>query len=183
MASQTDSNRTGLITPAFLTGLTADVRLAWFWLIVRLYVGWQWLSAGWGKVTDSTWVGSQAGTALSGFLSHAISLTSGAHPTVQAWYAWFLQHLILPGAAVWSYVVAFGELFVGIALLLGLLTGLAAFFGGFMNFNYLMAGSVSTNPYLLVFEFGLVAAWKIAGWWGVDRWLLPRLGLRRQAKG
>ncbi len=57
-----------------------------------------------------------------------------------------------------------------------MLTGLAAFFGGFMNFNYLLAGSVSVNPILLVLEIGLVLAWRIAGWWGIDRWLVPAPG-------
>jgi thiosulfate dehydrogenase [quinone] large subunit len=45
-----------------------------------------------------------------------------------------------------------------------------------MNLNYLLAGSVSINPILLVMEIGLVLAWRIAGWWGGDRWLQPVLG-------
>jgi thiosulfate dehydrogenase (quinone) large subunit len=45
-----------------------------------------------------------------------------------------------------------------------------------MNFNYLLAGSVSTNPILLALAILLVLAWKIAGWWGLDRWVLPLLG-------
>jgi thiosulfate dehydrogenase [quinone] large subunit len=159
-----------------------DKRWAWFWLIVRLYVGWQWLTAGWGKVTNSNWVGSNAGVALSGFLKNAVSLATGEHPSVQSWYAWFIQNAVLPQVNIWSYVVAFGELLVGVGLILGILTGLAAFFGGFMNFNYLLAGSVSTNPILLVMEIGLMLAWRIAGWWGGDRWLLPvldRIRIRR----
>jgi len=45
-----------------------------------------------------------------------------------------------------------------------------------MNVNYLMAGTVSTNPLLFVLATWLVLAWRVAGWWGLDRWLLPRLG-------
>jgi thiosulfate dehydrogenase [quinone] large subunit len=44
--------------------------------------------------------------------------------------------------------VAYGELIVGIALLFGAFTGVAAFFGLFMNLNYLLAGTVSINPIL-----------------------------------
>jgi thiosulfate dehydrogenase [quinone] large subunit len=73
-------------------------------------------------------------------------------------------------------VVTFGELLVGLALILGVFTGIAAFFGSFMNMNYLLAGSVSVNPVLLIFATLLVLAWKTAGWWGLDRWLLPALG-------
>ena len=65
---------------------------------------------------------------------------------------------------------------VGIALIVGIFTGLAAFFGGFMNFNYLMAGTVSLNPLLFVIATWLVLAWKVGGWYGLDRWVLPSLG-------
>ncbi len=72
--------------------------------------------------------------------------------------------------------MSFGELLVGIALILGLFTGIAAFFGSFMNMNYLLAGTVSSNPILFVIATFLVLAWKTAGWWGLDRWVLPALG-------
>ena len=39
-----------------------------------------------------------------------------------------------------------------------------------------MAGSASTNGLLLMLAVLLVLAWKVAGWWGLDRWLLPLLG-------
>ncbi len=39
-----------------------------------------------------------------------------------------------------------------------------------------MAGSASTNPLLFVAAIILVLAWKTAGHYGVDRFLLPRLG-------
>jgi thiosulfate dehydrogenase [quinone] large subunit len=72
--------------------------------------------------------------------------------------------------------VSGGEMLVGIALIVGIFTGIAAFFGGFMNVNYLLAGSVSTNPILFAIATWLVLAWKTAGWWGLDRWMLPALG-------
>jgi thiosulfate dehydrogenase [quinone] large subunit len=156
--------------------LFADVRFSWFWLILRLYMGYEWLTAGWGKVTNPTWVGAQSGTALTGFVNGALQQTTGAHANVQSWYAWFLQNIVLPAAPVWSWIVAFGEMLVGVALILGIFTGLAAFFGGLMNVSYLLAGSLSVNPFLFVFATWLVLAWKIAGWIGLDRWILPALG-------
>ena len=156
--------------------LFGDVRFAWIWLILRLYVGYEWLIAGYGKLTSPLWVGSQAGTALTGFVKGALAKTSGAHPDVQPWYAWFLQNVVLPHAGFWSYLITFGETLVGIALILGLFTGIAAFFGSFMNVNYLLAGTVSTNPILFIIATWLVLAWKTAGWWGLDRWILPALG-------
>jgi thiosulfate dehydrogenase (quinone) large subunit len=159
----------------FVRSFVGSPRWAWFWLVVRLLVAWQWLEAGWAKLNDPTWVGPQAGTSLTGFLQHALTLASGAHPSVQSWYAWTVQNLVLPGVTGWSYAVAIGEFLVGLGLLFGIFTGLAAFFGGFMNLNYLLAGSVSINPILLIPEIGLALAWRIAGWWGGDRWLLPAL--------
>jgi thiosulfate dehydrogenase [quinone] large subunit len=156
--------------------LLGDVRWAWLWLILRLYLGWEWLSAGWEKWHSPAWTGSKAGTAITGFVNGALQQTSGAHPNVQGWYAWFLQHLVLLAPAVWGYLISTGELLVGIALIIGLFTGIAAFFGSFMNINYLLAGTVSTNPILFAIATWLVLAWKTAGWLGLDRWVLPALG-------
>lgn len=178
--TKTETNnpsRKYIVTDPLITQtLFSDWRLAWIWLIVRLYVGYEWLVAGWDKVINPAWVGPKAGAALQGFLNNSISLTAGAHPTVQAWYAVFLKFAILPIAGFWSYVVAFGEVLVGLGLILGVFTGIAAFFGFFMNMNYLLAGSVSINPVLLFLSIFLVLAWKTAGWWGLDRWLLVDLG-------
>jgi thiosulfate dehydrogenase [quinone] large subunit len=145
-------------------------------LVVRLYVGWTWLEAGWGKLTNPAWVGSKSGTALTGFVNNALTKASGEHPDVQSWYASFLHNVVLPHANIWSHFVAFGETFVGIGLILGAFAGIAAFFGILMNLNYLLAGAVSVNPILLMLSIFLVLAWKTAGWWGLDRWLLPALG-------
>ena len=156
--------------------LFADTRFAFLWLAVRLYVGWIWLQAGIEKVQNPLWVGPQAGVALNGFILGAINKASGAHPAVQEWYAGFLNGFVLPNISVFSFLVAYGELLVGIALILGIFTGIAAFFGGFMNMNFLLAGAVSVNPILFVFELFLILAWRVAGWWGLDRYLLPFLG-------
>jgi thiosulfate dehydrogenase (quinone) large subunit len=156
--------------------LFGDVRLSWIWLILRLYVGYNWLEAGWEKIQNPVWFGPKAGVAISGFVKGALAKTAGDHPDVQTWYAWFLQHVVLPNATLWSYLITLGELLVGIALILGIFTGIAAFFGSFMNANYLLAGTVSSNPILFIIATWLVLAWKTAGWIGVDRWILPALG-------
>jgi thiosulfate dehydrogenase (quinone) large subunit len=157
----------------FLFGNTIT---AWFWLVVRVYVGWSWLHAGWEKLNSALWVGDQSGKALSGFLQGALSKTGGAHPDVQGWYAAFLQNVVLPHAPAWAHAVAWGEFLVGVALIIGALTGIAAFFGLFMNLNFLLAGTVSVNPILFVLSIGLVLAWRVAGYVGVDRYILPLLG-------
>ena len=75
-----------------------------------------------------------------------------------------------------AQVITIGEIAVGVALLVGALTGVAAFFGATMNMSFLLAGSASTNPIMFALAIGLILAWKVSGWVGVDRYLLPLLG-------
>jgi len=162
--------------PPVARALFGDVRWAWIWLILRIYLGWEWLQAGWGKLHNPAWTGNNAGAALTGFINGALQKTGGAHPDVQGWYGSFLQNVVLPNVHVWSYLVSWGEFLVGIALILGIFTGIAAFFGSIMNVSYLLAGAVSTNPIFFAIATWLVLAWKTAGWLGLDRWVLPVLG-------
>ncbi len=151
-------------------------------LLIRLYVGWQWLQAGIEKITNQAWVGSKAGTAVGGFLMGALSKTSGEHPNVQWWYAEFIKNFALPNKVLFSYLVSYGELLVGVALIIGALTPVAAFFGAFMNFNYLFAGTVSTNPVLLLGEIVLMFFWKKSGQIGLDRYLMPKISALRNKR-
>lgn len=155
--------------------LFSSTQAAWIWLIVRLYVGYTWITSGWKKIQNPAWVGEDAGTAVSGFIQGALAKAEEGKD-VAGWYASFLKNVALPNAKVFSYVVSFGEVLVGLGLIVGLLTGIAAFFGGFMNVIFLFAGTVSVNPLLFVLATWLVLAWKNAGWYGLDRWALPKLG-------
>jgi thiosulfate dehydrogenase [quinone] large subunit len=162
---------------------TTSTMSAPFWLVVRLYLGYEWVMAGWEKATNPAWFGSGAGAALKGFVNGAIAKTacaptvaaSACHPDVQMWYATFLKATVLPHIVVWSNLVTMGELLVGLGLVVGLFTGLAAFFGFFMNLNFMLAGAVSTNPILLVLALGIMLAHRVAGYWGLDRFARPFL--------
>jgi len=176
MAQGVVGHRVTMEDPPIAQMLFSDTRLAWFWLIVRVYTGYEWLMAGIEKFGNPAWTGSKAGSGIAGFVTGALKLTAGDHPSVAGWYASFLTSIVLPNAAVWSYLITFGEIAVGVGLIVGCLTGVAAFFGGMMNANYLLSGTVSTNPLLFIFATWLVLAWKVAGYWGADRVLLPLLG-------
>ena len=71
----------------------------------------------------------------------------------------------------------FGETLIGIALILGAFTGIAAFFGVFMNASFLFGGTAGANPLMAIVGILIVLAWRVAGWWGLDRWLLPAIGV------
>lgn len=148
-----------------------NVKFSFVWLVVRLYVGWEWLYAGYEKLINPVWVGQKAGVAISGFVNGALSKTVGEHPDVSSWYAWFLSHAVLPHASVWSYAITYGEILVGLGLIFGAFTFLAAFFGFFMNLNYLFAGTVSVNPQLLILSLLIMLAHRVAGTIGLDYYI------------
>ena len=163
--------------PPFARSLFGSTRWAWLWLIVRVYVGYSWLTSGLGKLSNPAWV--QTGVALKGFWERAVLVPQApARPLIAFdWYRTFIQFLLDSGSYTWfAKLITAGELLIGIALILGLFTGIAAIFGGFMNWNFMMAGTASINPVLFLLSILLVLAWKVAGWWGLDRWALAALG-------
>ena len=176
--------------PAFTRFLFNNSRAGLFWLPIRLFVGFAWLESGWGKLTDPEW--SQGGAALRAYWERAAAIPEqGRPPITYEWYRDFINTLLAGGHETWfAWAVALGEIAIGAGLILGILTGVAPFFGALMNMSFLLAGSASTNPVLFTLAVGLMLAWKVAGYYGVDRYLLPRLGtpwrpgalfLRRQA--
>lgn len=159
----------------FVHFFTADKGSAPMWFVVRLYLGYEFLMAGWGKLASPAWYGSGAGAALQGFVQGALAKTVGAHPDVYQWYASFLQSTVLPHLMVWSNAVVFGELAIGLGLIVGLCTRTAAFFAFFMAFNFLLAGTVSINPTLMLVAIAIMLAHRVAGYWGLDRFVKPYL--------
>jgi thiosulfate dehydrogenase [quinone] large subunit len=178
MASTTIVNERGEVVipdPPLATTLFSTTRFSWLWLILRLYLGWQWLSSGWGKISGGTWA---SGESLKGFWTNAVNVPeSGKPPIAFDWYRNFIQYMLDNGWYTWfADVIMWGEFLIGIALILGAFVGIAAFAGGFLNWNFIMAGTASTNGLLFAIAIVLMLAWKVAGWYGLDRWLLPLIG-------
>lgn len=162
--------------PPLAKFLFSDTRMAPVWLVVRVLVGLSWLTSGWGKLQNPAWM--ETGAALQGFWQNAVAVPEGGRPAIAFdWYRGFIQSLLDTEAYVWfAKLISVGETLIGVALILGAFVGIAAFFGAFMNWNFVMAGTASTNALLGLGALLLILAWKVAGWWGLDRWLLPRLG-------
>lgn len=162
--------------PPLVHWLLNDPRAGWLWLPLRVWLGYQWIEASLHKVSDPKWV--QTGEALRGYWTNAVAMPEGGRALIAFdWYRGFIQGLLNIQAYTWfAKVVAYGELIIGIALILGAFTGIAALFGGLMNWNFMMAGSASTNPLLFVVAVALIMAWKVAGTIGADRYLLRWLG-------
>lgn len=165
--------------PPFARFLFNNRAAGWVWLPIRLFLGFAWLDAGLHKLTGTGWV--DGGSALAGYWTSAVAVPAagtGGHAAITYdWYRDFINLLLTNNAQTWfAPLVTLGEIAVGLGLIFGILTGIAAFFGALMNVSYLLAGSTSSNPVLFTMAIGVMLAWKTAGYYGLDRYLLPRLG-------
>jgi thiosulfate dehydrogenase [quinone] large subunit len=163
-----------------MNAILRDPRLGLVWFAARLWVGWQFLHAGWEKTftsESSSWWGSTTG--IQGFLGNAGSAksTSGAYAPVSHWYGAVVNHVFLHLDRFFAIAIPTGELLVGIGLILGLFTMASAFFGALLNLNFLLSGSTSAGLNPLMFGLGLLImfAGSAAYVYGVDRIVLPKL--------
>ena len=172
-----DATEVQIEGPAFTRFLFSNRAAGLFWLPIRLFVGFSWTEAAWHKITGGGWL--DGGAALAGYWTAAVKVdpaTARGNISFE-WYRTFLQSLLDGHHQTWfAWLIAFGELAVGVGILLGALVGIAAFFGAMMNMSFMLAGSASSNPVLFAMAIGLMLAWKVAGYYGLDRYLLPILG-------
>lgn len=136
--------------------------------LLRFYLGWQWLVAGWHKLEGQF--------SAAGFLNNAVNNPVADKATQQAvypTYTAFLEHFALPNVKLIDFLIPVGEFLVGLGLIVGGLTAAAAFFGIMMNFLFLFAGTVSTNPWLMLLGMIVLVAGANAGKFGIDYYLLP----------
>lgn len=136
--------------------------------ILRLYLGWQWVTAGWGKISSGKFDAS-------GFMIGAIKNMSGEHPAVQPWWGNFLSEVALPYVDLFNILVPWGEFLVGLGLILGIFTSFSIIMGLTMNFAYMLSGTTSTNPQMVLLGLFILIAGINAGRIGLDRWSMPLL--------
>jgi len=169
--------RRELQDPGWYRFIFGSVYTAPVWAVARIYIGWQWLQSGWGKVDGDGWI-NQDGASLQAFWERIVVVPEQGRPAITyGWYRDFIQYMLDHEWYTWfAWVIAVGELVIGLALILGAFTAIAALAGATLNFNFLLAGTASTNPVLFLIAVLLVLGWKVSGFIGLDRWLLPALG-------
>lgn len=96
----------------------------WPVVLLRLYAGGLFAAFGWKKI---------AGGRFPEFLPRFLEGQAGKAPD---WYAAFIDAVVLPNAALFGYLVMYGELLVGLALILGIVTRVAALVGLFIVLNF-----------------------------------------------
>jgi thiosulfate dehydrogenase [quinone] large subunit len=111
------------VPASILQGILARAAL----VLLRIYVGVIFLLAAWPKVREDFTPG------LTGFLQQ-VALENG-HP----FYREFVQRVVLPNATVFAALVTWGELLVGITLVLGLVTRFSAALALVLTVNYMFA--------------------------------------------
>jgi thiosulfate dehydrogenase [quinone] large subunit len=135
---------------------------------VRVYFGYAWLTAGYHKLTG--------GFDAAGFLKGAVANpVAGPDGIVYGWYVEFLKNIAIPNVDIFNILVPWGEFLIGLGLILGCLTTAAAFFAMFMNFSFLLAGTVSHNPTDILMAGIILVAGYNAAQFGLDRYVQPLL--------
>jgi thiosulfate dehydrogenase [quinone] large subunit len=109
-------------------------------LILRIFLGFGWFTSGLGKVMN--------GFDASGYLQNAVQnpVVGPDGAAVYPWYTFLVENVFLPMAPIVNVMIPWGEVLVGLGLLLGGLTAYAAFFGLMMNFAFLFAGHGISKP-------------------------------------
>ena len=152
--------------------LRENVVAAGLFVLVRVYLGWQWMNAGWHKITGETAFDA------TGFLNGAMGkpvLDKATNELVYPTYMAFIEHLALPNAKIINVLIPWGEFLVGAGLILGAFTTVAAFFALMMNFMFMFAGTVSTNPWFILVGMFILVAGANAGKFGLDYYIVPYL--------
>jgi len=139
--------------------------------ILRIWLGVKWLTSGWGKITADEPFNP------SGYFMGALAEANvtGDNPVVLPFWAWFLENIAVPNAELFGFLVSWGEVLVGLGLIIGCLTIPAIWGGMLMNMAFLLSGTTKTNP--IMFTVGIILLWSsVAAWkYGADRWIIPFL--------
>lgn len=114
----------------------------WYLSILRIYVGYYLFFQGIGKFQRNfpkgDWIGRQIGDVAS--------------LDLYPWYKNFLLHYVATHSELFGYLVMFGEIAVGVCLLLGLFTRASAFIGLFMLVNYYLGPGTARGGYMLAYQ-------------------------------
>lgn len=155
-----------------ISSRTNVVLRQWPIVLLRVYTGVFFAYNGIGKLRQDDFAGDLADI-LSSSLQSSISFY---HP--------FIESVVLPSAGIFAALVSWGELAIGLALILGLATRYAAFIGAFMVLNFWFAKDLgffaASNHdivwFVILIVLGSIPAGKIAG---LDDGLSDRLPFLR----
>jgi len=169
------SNPSELTTPRALQWLGRSKAMAIVWTAMRVWLGIMWIQAGvaklWGAENPAFLHNNGAGVA--GFAAHGVPAYS--------WWGSFMHGFVVPNAGWIGVLVAVAEFAIGVALVLGLFTPIAALGSLLLLFTYVMSGTASVCAFYALFSVVLLATWRTSGWIGIDG-LIAGYHQRHQAR-
>ncbi|MDA8297702.1 MAG: DoxX family membrane protein [Actinomycetota bacterium] len=165
-----------LRTPKVVHWLSTSKLAAVVWTAARIWLGVMWIQAGvaklWGAENPAFLHNNGAGVA--GFAAHGAASYS--------WWASFLHSFVVPNAGWIGVLVSVSEFAAGLALVIGLLTPVAAGGALILNLTYMLSGTAGVNPVYALFAVVLLATWRTSGWIGIDGLFSGYLARRRAAR-
>ena len=144
------------------------------WLALRVWLGVMWIQAGWAKLwgAENTAFLHHNGAGVAGFATHA--------KPAYTWWGSFLHSFVVPNSGWIGVLVAVSELVIGVALVAGLFTRIAALGSLALLFTYVMSGTASVCAFYALVAIVILTMWKTASWIGVDGLIA---GYRRRQHG
>jgi thiosulfate dehydrogenase [quinone] large subunit len=76
------------------------------------------------------------------------------------WWAGFLHNFVVPNSSWIAKLVALSEVTIGVLLIVGLFTGMAALAGLVLNVIYMFSGTAGVNPAYAIVALLLIMAWR-----------------------
>jgi thiosulfate dehydrogenase [quinone] large subunit len=137
------------------TALTNNTQsIPWFSMSMlwplRIFMGMTFLYAGAQHLTDTAYFDP----AQSGYIGHLILQYAVGSPSHD-----FLLAIVEPNAVAFGYVVAVGEMLIGIATLLGFLFRIAAVAGLLLNFTFFLSATWNAFPFYFGSDIVFVMCW------------------------
>ncbi len=132
------------------------------WTAMRVWLGIMWIQAGAAKLWGAENAGflHNGGAAVAGFAAHGVP--------AYTWWGSFLHNFVVPNAGPIAVLVAVGEFAIGVALVAGLFTRVAALASLALLFTYVMSGTASVCAFYALFAIVILTMWRTSSWLGVD---------------
>src|ERR1700691_3422402 len=143
-------------------GLKHSQLAALAWTAMRGWLGGMWIQPGSAKLWGAEAAGflHNNGAGVAGFAAHGTPAYS--------WWGSFLHSFVVPNAGWIGVLVAVAEFAIGIALVAGLFTRVAALRSLALLFTYVMSGTASVCAFYALFAIVILVMWRTSSWIGAD---------------
>lgn len=161
--------------PGLIRFIFNDPRTAPVWAVIRILVGLQWLSIAIPKLNNPGWM--EGGEIVRFWWTQQTAIPeSGPPPIIYGWYRDFLSGMLNAGAYEWmAPLIVYAEILFGVLFITGAFVGFTGLAAAFLHWNYLLAGSAGNNGLMFPATILLIVAWKVAGYYGLDYFLMRRV--------